>query len=141
MANFAGESMKFLVTDTGAVERDLSAYITSVDGLPGDRELRDVTTLGATGRRRFPGLQDATITVEGFFDDTATSGPDAVLGPLRTDNTARTFKFGPKGSTAGFVRYTGTCLVSNYTVLGQVGGMVLWRLTLGVDGAVTRDTF
>lgn len=141
MANFAAETQFFSIADTGGTERNISPYITSIAGLPGTRELRDVTALGATGRSRFPALQDSRITLEGFYTDDVAPGADAVLGPLRTDTTARTFKYGPKGNTAGFPRYTGTCFVENYELTGQVGNMVTWRAELGVHGAVTRDTF
>lgn len=141
MANNIAENQKFLINDNGDVERDLSAFITEVRGLPGTRETRDNTVLGDTGRGRHPGLQDGRFTISGLFDNTATTGPDAVLGPLRTSATARTFKFGPAGSGAGAVRYTGTCFVESYVAEGAVGGMEAFTCELVVDGAITRDTF
>ena len=43
MAFFDSKVSKFLIDDTGSVQRDLSAYITEVRGLPGSRNLNEVT--------------------------------------------------------------------------------------------------
>ncbi len=141
MAKFNSRYSKFYLVDTGAVERDLSAYLTEISGLPGERELNDSTTLGDSGHEREPSLENGRIRIAGFFDDTATLGPDAVLGPLRTHTSATTFKYGPKGSTATFVRYTGTCWVRNYEITSRVGELVGFSADLEVNGAITRDTF
>ena len=88
MAFFDSKVSKFLIDDTGGVQRDMSPYITEVRGLPGPRSLNEVTALGDSGARFIPGLEDVTITLSGIFDSTATSGPDAVLVPLRTHTSA-----------------------------------------------------
>lgn len=141
MAFFDSKTSKFLINDTGAVQRDLSAYITEVRGLPGPRNLNEVTALGDSGARFIPGLEDVTFILAGIFDDTATSGPDAVLGPLRTHTSAADFKYGPKGSAVGAVKYSGTCWVASYDMRSQVGSRVEWSAVLQVEGAVTRGTF
>ena len=43
MAFIDGRGSRFSIADTGGVMRDLSAYITEVRGLPGERALNDVT--------------------------------------------------------------------------------------------------
>ena len=140
MAFFDSRVSKFNITDTGAVSRDLSAYITEVGGLPGPRNLNDVTALGDTGTKSIPGLENVQITLAGIFDDTATSGPDAVLGPLRTHTAATAFDYGPKGSTSTYVKYSGTQWVTSYEVTSRVGSRVEWRATLQVEGVVARGT-
>ena len=82
MAFFDSRVSKFLVDDTGGTQRDLSAYITEVRGLPGPRTLNEVTALGDSGAKFIPGVEKASITLHGMYGNTATSGPDAVLGPL-----------------------------------------------------------
>ena len=84
MAFFDSRVSKFLVDDTGGTQRDLSAHITEVRGLPGPRTLNEVTALGDSGAKFIPGVEKASITLHGMYGNTATSGPDAVLGPLRT---------------------------------------------------------
>ena len=110
-------------------------------GLPGTRDLNDATALGDSGSRFIPGLQRVTIDLSGMFDDTATSGPDAVLGPLRTHTSAVDFEYGPEGSATGDVKYSGTCWVVSYDLRSRVGWLVEWSATLQVEGTVTRGTF
>ena len=141
MAFFDSKVSKFLMDDTGSVQRDLSPYLTEVRGLPGRRALNEVTALGDSGAKFIPGLEDVTITLGGMFDNTATSGPDAVLGPLRTHASAADFEYGPEGSGAGDAKYSGACWVISYELRSRVGNLVEWSATLQVEGTVTRGTF
>ena len=136
MSFFDSKVSKFLIDDTGSVQRDLSAYITQVGGLLGTRSLNDVTALGDSGAKFIPGLQRVTIDLSGMFDDTATSGPDAVLGPLRTHTSAVDFEYGPEGSATGHVKYSGTCWIVSYDLRGRVGRLVGWSATLQAEGTV-----
>ena len=146
MAKFNSRVSVFQTTDTGGTLRDLSQYISEVSGLPGARDLNEVTALGDTGEKNIVGLARATVTISGHFDDTATTGPDAVLGPLvETDSTpedtARAFDYGPKGTTGGFVKYSGTIKWESYEVTSRVGDIVAWTATGKVQGNVTRGTY
>ncbi len=141
MTFFDSKVSKFLIDDTGSVQRDLSAYLTDVRGLPGPRNLNEVTALGDSGARFIPGLEDVAVSLAGIFDDTASSGPDAVLGPLRTHGTAVDFEYGPEGSTAGDVKYSGTCWVLSYELRSRVGNRVEWTASFQVEGTVARGTF
>ena len=114
MPFFDSKVSKFLLDDTGNTQRDLSPFITEVRGLPGARLLNEITALGDSGARFIPGLEDVVISLGGIFDDTATSGLDAVLGPLRAHTSAVDFEYGPEGSTTGDVKYFGTCWVARY---------------------------
>ena len=141
MAFFDSSSSSFSLDDTGAAERALAAFIDDVNGLPGPRGLDEVTSLGDSGAKFVPGLENVQITISGPWEDTATTGLDAVMGPLRTGTATSTFKYGPKGTDSGFPRYTGECWVADYQVHSAVNGRVEWSATLQVDGQVTRDTF
>ena len=141
MAFFDSKVSKFRIDDTGGTLRDLSAYITEVRGLPEQRALNEVTALGDSGARFIPGLEDVTVRLSGLFDDTATSGPDAVLGPLRTHASAVDFEYGPEGSSTGDVKYSGTCWVVSYDLRSRVGNLVEWSATLQVENIVSRGTF
>ena len=141
MTFFDSKVSKFRIDDTGGVLRDISAYITEVRGLPGPRALNEVTALGDSGVRFIPGLEEVTITISGMFDNTATSGPDAVLGPIRTHTSAVDFEYGPKGAGTGDVKYSGTCWLVSYELRSRVGNLVEWSARLQVEGTVPRGTF
>lgn len=141
MTFFDSKVSKFSIDDSGTVPRDLSAYLTEIRGLPGPRLLNEVTALGDAGAKFIPGLEDVTFNLRGLFDDTASSGPDAVLGPLRTNTTAVSFEYGPEGTAAGDVKYSGTCWVTLYELRSRVGNLVEWVATLQVEGTLTRGTY
>ena len=141
MALFDSKVSVFNITDTGGSSRNLSTFITEIGGLPGARNLNEATALGDSGATFHPGLENVTISISGHFDDTATTGPEAVLGPLRTHTAATAFSYGPKGSTGGFLQYSGTQWVTEFTVESSVGSLVTWSSSLQVEGTVTRGTF
>jgi len=141
MQPFDSQQSIFQITDTGAVLRDISAYLIGVDGLPGRRELSEATTLNSTGREWYPTVQSATITLELLWSDDASVGTDTVLGPLRTHGSAVAFDYGPEGKTAGDIKYYGNLWVDEFVNVSRVGDLVKSRCTLQVNGVVTRGTY
>ena len=141
MAFFDSGSSRFLINDARGAERDLSAFVTHVSGLPGTRALTEVTALADSGRKFVPGAEDAAILVRGVFDGSRTAGPDAVLGALRTHGAAVAFTYAPRGTTKGAVKYSGDCWVESYEVSSEVGRRVEFSARLKVDGNVERGTF
>jgi hypothetical protein len=120
---------------------DLSAYVDTVDGLPPDMATDDVTTFGVTGRKHAATLTDGTFTFGGPFDDTATTGPDAVLAPLQAAGTSVAFVYGPAGSATGARRVTGNCIVTQYKPSSKVGSVVRFTATAQINGSVTVDVY
>ena len=141
MAFFDSTVSWFLIDDAKGSRRDLSPYLTEVSGLPGPRALNEVTALGDGGARFVPGLERVTIRLEGIFDNTASTGPDQVLGALRTHASPVDFEYGPEGAATGDVGYAGSCWVASYVLRSRVGRLVEWSASLQVDGAVRRETF
>ena len=138
MAFMDGQKSRFRIADTGGVTRDLSAYITDVIGLPGERALNDVTALGDSGARFKPGADTVSFTLRGLFDDSATHGADAVLGALRYHTSPVNFEYAPAGLATGSVRYTGKCWVAAYEVHSKGGQLVSWQARLRVEGETNR---
>ena len=141
MAFFDSRVSRFSLNDAGGTKRDLSTYVVDVRGLPGSRALNEVTALGDSGARFIPGLQDVAFSLSGLFDSTATSGPDAVLGDLRSHTAAVSFEYAPHGTATGAVKYGGKCWVVSYELRSRVGRLVEWTASLQVDGVVTRGTY
>ena len=138
MAFIDGRGSRFRITDTSGVMRDLSAYITEVRGLPGERALNKATALGDSGARFTPGGEAVSFTLRGLFDDTSVTGADAVLGGLRLHSTPTAFEYAPAGFAAGKARYTGDCWVKSYELLSRAGEPVSWQATLQVEGSINR---
>lgn len=141
MSFFDSQQSVFQITDTGATLRDITPYIVAIDGLPGPRELGEATTLNDGGRKWYPTLENATITLELLWSDDANVGADTVLGPLRTHTAAVAFDYGPEGKSSGDVKYSGNAWVRNYQIVSRVGNLVAARCELAVNGQITRGTY
>ena len=129
-----GKSTDFELDDTGGTSRSLSNVLTSVD-FPETIETAETTAFGATSKSYIVGLRDATISVSGLWDATV----DGYI--IGTEPATRSFIFGPAGSTSSNVKYTGECILTNYSVSAPVADVVTFSLDLQVTGNVTRGTY
>ena len=141
MAFFDSSRSKFLLDDTAGTLRDLSVYVTEIDGLPGTRGLHETTGMSDKGTVFLPDVEDSRVALRGLFNDTASSGPDAVLGPLRTHGSAVDFEYAPEGTYSGSIKYSGVCWVESYELRSRVGKLVEWTALMRVDGVVVRGTY
>ena len=129
-----GKSTDFELDDTGGTSRSLANVLTSVD-FPETIETAETTAFGATSKSYIVGLRDASISVSGLWDATV----DGYI--IGTEPATRSFIFGPAGTTGGNVKYTGECILTNYSVSAPVGDVVTFSLDLQVTGNVTRGTY
>lgn len=121
MAFFDSELSVFKITDTGAVERDISAYIVAITPSQG-RVKRDGTTLGLTHDNPDLGIKQTSYQLELLYSEDALVSPEVVLGGLHDANTAATYKYYPRGVSGYY--YTGSCKVENYQPTTRVGNLV-----------------
>ena len=129
-----GKSTDFELDDTGGTSRSLANVLTSVD-FPETIETAETTAFGDTSKSYIVGLRDASISVSGLWDATV----DGYI--IGTEPATRSFIFGPAGSTSSNVKYTGECILTNYSVSAPVGDVVTFSLDLQVTGNVTRGTY
>jgi hypothetical protein len=135
-----GVTSNFQIADSGAVNRDLSAYLDKVDGLPGAAAVNETTTFGVAGLAKtyVRGLNDAPFSIAGFFDPTVTSGPDVVLSGLRTASTPAAFSWSPLGTATGAVKYTGNAYLTDYKISAPVANVVSFTASFQTSGILTR---
>jgi hypothetical protein len=129
-----GKSCNFTIDDTGDSVRDISNVLTSVD-FPQTRDTSETTAFGSSAKSYIVGLSDATISISGLWDATV----DGYLAG--TEPTSRHFVFGPAGSTSGYVKYTGSCIMTSYSGAVPVGDVDTFSADFQVTGAVTRTTY
>lgn len=141
MAFTHGKDAVFKLDDSGGTLRTLTTYVDNVSGLPGARDLAEVTAFGDGGTKSIPGLQDVSFSVSGHFDSTATTGPNAVINSLRTATATASFEYGPEGGTTGKVKFSGECWLTSYEVEAEVDDKVSFEAEFQVDGTVTAGTF
>lgn len=112
---------------------DLSAFADNVEFNPtGDSH--DLTTFGQDGHVKGGGLTDGTCTVSGKYDNTASTGPQAVIVPLI--NTVVELIYRPEGTGSGLPERTVDVLVQSYTETSAVADYVMWSLSLEFSGSV-----
>lgn len=136
-----GKDAVFKLDDSGGTLRTLTSYVDGVSGLPGARSLSPVTAFGDQGEKSIPGTANIKFTVKGSYDPTATTGPNAVIGSLRTATATASFEYGPGGGGTGDVKFSGEAWLEEFTIDAQVGGAVPFSATFQVDGTVTEGLF
>ncbi|HEX6969861.1 MAG TPA: hypothetical protein VF174_13775 [Micromonosporaceae bacterium] len=136
-----GKNAAFAIDDSGGTLRTISQYVDNVQGLPGGRNLSEVTAFGDSGTRSIPGLPNVSFSISGHFDSTATTGPHAVLNSLRTATSTASFEYGPEGDTSGKTKFSGECWLTEYTVDASVVDKVSFSASFQVDGDVTTGTY
>lgn len=130
-----GKSTNFTLDDTSGSVRDISNTLTSVD-FPDSVETAETTAFGSSAKSYIVGLTDATFSLSGIWDATVDGYISGGAEPA-----SRSFVYGPAGSTAGNVKYTGEAIVTSYSISNPVGDVVTYSLDLQVTGAVTRTTY
>lgn len=138
MAFAHGKSAVFKLDDSGGTLRDLSSYLNDLS-MPRSIETAETTTFGVSGSAKtyITGLTDATISISGLFDATADGYLAGVVGGTNT----LSFEYGPAGSTGGYVKYSGECIMTSYDVSAAVGDAVQATAEFQVTGSITRGTW
>ena len=142
MAGFQhSKNSRFNLDDSGGVLRKVTAYITGVDGLPGEQELSDISAFGDGGHKFIPGLKNAQFSVSFLFNsDPSSSGgfTDLILN-IFGSTTTKTFEYYPDGqsSVAGIRSITGECWLTSAPIVSAVGESVAGTANFQVDGATT----
>lgn len=138
MAFAHGKSAVFKLDNSSGSLVDYSSYLNDLS-LSRSIESAETTTFGVTGSAKtfIVGLTDANFSISGLFDATADGTLAGVLGQAAT----LSFEYGPAGSTGGFVKYTGECIMTSYDVSASVGDAVQASADFQVTGAITRGTW
>lgn len=132
-----GKDSVFKLDNVAGAITDISQYL-SENELAQEIELADTTAFGDEGHRNIPGLENSTASFSGHWD----SAEDDIIGSTAQRKAAtRSFEYGPAGSTAGMVKYTGEVWVSTYSVSSSVSDKVSFSGSLTVDGVVTRGVW
>lgn len=136
-----GKVSVFKLDNSAGSLQDLSAYCDSVD-FPQTLETAEVTTFGDNAKEYIVGLADSTLSVSGSWDPTLDAHMSGVLAAMAAGTqTTATFEYGPEGSAATKVKYTGECIITSYSGASAVADKVTFSAEFQVTGAVTRTTF
>jgi hypothetical protein len=145
-ASYDARNQHFSIVDSdGSSTRDLSPYLTGIDGLPGTKELIDTSRIGDSGRTFTRSLWNGTAVLEYLYSNVTTSGISLVLDNLIDMSTATTFAYGPTGTSSGGTyinrKISGSCWVRSNTITGRVASAVSGRADIQIEGTVNFGTF
>ena len=131
-----GKSTVFKVDNSGGSLTDISNTLTDVS-FPQSVDTAETSTFGSAAKSYVVGLTDSTLSISGNFDATVDAHLAAVLGQA----ASLSFEYGPEGSTAGYVKYTGEAYLTSYEKSGAIGDVVSYSAEFQVTGAITRGTY
>lgn len=140
MAFFHGKGSAFKIDNAAGTLQTLTAYVDTIE-MNNTIDTAESTTMGSEVKTYLSGQSDATLSIGGKWDSTATTGPDVILQGLIGLEATSTFEIGPEGTTTGKIRYTGECFMTSYVVSAPVGDVVSFTADFQVTGAITRNTF
>jgi hypothetical protein len=117
---------------------DLTVFSDKAD-LNLDVDMADTSTFGSDWKTGKPGQAGGKLELSGKYDPTATTGPNDTLSALVGADAVPVI-YEPGGSEIGQSRRTFDAFVTSFGESSPVGGVVLWKATLTIDGEVTFAT-
>lgn len=133
MAKYGSDDVVIEVDNSGGTLVDLSQYIDTINEINISAMLQESHAFGDSWvEHLYTGVKmTAPITIEGFYDDTSTTGPNAVLNSL---GDTRTFKI-----TYGSTKTTSVeAVITSYVRRPVRGELTRFTCTLTPTGAVTE---
>lgn len=116
---------------------DLSQYLNDSDWTR-STDVRQLTTYGNDNEVYAGGLGDGSTDLSGTYDNTAVTGPRAVIEPLIGTNAV--FVYRPEGTGAGLPERSVDVVVGEYKETHPVADYVMWTCKLQHSGDVTHST-
>lgn len=133
MAKYGSDDLKIEVDNSAGSLVDLSQYVTEIDVMDVEALLEESHTFGDSwGENLFTGLKKANpVTLSGFYDDTATTGPDVILNSLGDTRTLKITWGGTKTSSV-------EAIITNYRRTPTRGEHTKFEAVLTPTGVVTE---
>ncbi len=135
MAKAGSASLTISFDDQAGTPRDLTPYVTSINGVEPESIAEEISSFGDEYARYLPvGFEKiAPIVITGYYDDTATSGPHVVLRALDKSpaQASRTLAINHSG-TGGIFTVEAFCL--KYKITGKLTGVTTFEATLQPTG-------
>ena len=137
-----GKNLDFRITEgvsSGSTANwiDISDWVQSVDGLPGEREMADVTCGGGAVAHEFlMGLQNADISITCLFDQ-ASSGAYDVLSEYMDDTYKRYFAYYPAGATTDYPMIHGACRIKSLILAAKPLEAMTFTCSMVLDSTMT----
>lgn len=97
----------------------------------------ETTVFGNAAKTYIPGLSDATLSLSGLYDKTATTGVIFALEAILAGGVAVTAVVRPAGASTGNYAYTVSVILTGYSIGSSVNDAVQVSADFQCTGAVT----
>jgi hypothetical protein len=135
VANYSSKDLVIQFDDSGGTLRTMTQYIREINGVKVEAILADSHSFGdtwfetlATGLKKM-----GDVTMGGFYDDTSSTGPDAVfIGIGNTTTRTLTLTWGGTKTTSV------ETVILSYERTAKVGDMTMFQVVVRPTGTVTE---
>lgn len=133
MAKYGSNAVTVKIDNSSGTLTDITAYVTSINGFDIEAITQETTVFGDTWQENaYVGVKKVnSIQIKGFYDDTATTGPDAILNSL---GDTRTFQLTYGNSKSSSVE----AIIAKYVRTPTVSKLTEFECDLTPTGAVTE---
>jgi len=134
MAKYGSDDLKIEVDNSGGTLVDMSAHITEINEFKLEHVIEESTVFGAAWETSLASgvTMSDDVELSGFYDDTATTGPDVIFGGGL--GATRTLKITWGGTKTSSVE----AIISGYERVAKVKESTKYKATLKPTGAVTE---
>lgn len=138
MAKYSSPNMLVYVDNSVGALVDQTAYVKTIGGFAPVAETGEITTFGDAWREHQMTIKSGgEFTLEGDYDDTATTGPNAIQNCIGDTRSIRIYW---AGSGAGQPKTEMEAICLKYERTAAVGALQGYKSTWKVTGAVTEGT-
>lgn len=133
MAKYGSDQLTIEFDNSGGTLVDMTAHVTEINGFSTQAVLEESTPFGASWEESlYSGVKLADdVELTGFYDDTATTGPDAIFNALGSTRTLKLTWGGAKTSQV-------EAIIAQYDRNPAVKESTKYTVTLKPTGAVTE---
>lgn len=134
MATYGSDDLKIEIDNASGTLVDMTSHITEINDVELEAALEESTPFGAAWATSLAsGVKlMAEIEITGFYDDTAGTGPDDVLGGGLGDTRTYAHTWG------GTKKTTVEAIITKYARIAKVKESTKYKATLTPTGAVTE---
>ena len=134
MAKYNSSNFKIEFDNSGGVLVDMSAYVTDAGEMDREMPTEDTTPFSVaveTNASAGVEVHSSDISLKGFYDDTASTGPDVIFNAIGSTRTLK-YTYGSTKTT------TVETIITDYKRTPKVKGLTGYEVTLKKTGAVVE---
>jgi len=134
MTTYGSDDLTIEIDNSSGTLVDMTSHITEINEVETEAALEESTPFGAAwATSLFSGVKlMAEIELTGFYDDTASTGPDVVIGGGLGDTRTVAVTWG------GTKKTTVEAIITKYARIAKVKESTKYKATLTPTGAVTE---